>query len=89
MDPMDVLERFFTPDGRLHTMPSKRAKLLLVLDRVAQAFEPGVKYPELEVNQILLGFHDDYAALRRYLVENGFLSREAGVYWRSGGTVDV
>jgi len=32
---------------------------------------------------------DDHAALRRYLVDEGFLSRQAGVYWRSGGTVDV
>lgn len=86
---MEVLDRFFTPEGRLHTMPSKQAKLLLVLDHVAQAFEPGVRYPELEVDQILLRVHDDYPALRRYLVENGFLSREAGVYWRSGGTVDI
>ncbi|MEX0428555.1 DUF2087 domain-containing protein [Nocardioides sp. DS6] len=86
---MDVLERFFTPEGRLHTMPSKHAKLLLVLDRVAQAFEPGVRYPEREVDRILLGVHDDHAALRRYLVENGFLGREAGIYWRTGGTVDV
>jgi len=85
----EVQDRFFTPTGRLHTIPSKQAKLVLVLDRVAQAFEPGIKYPEAEVNAILLGFHDDYAALRRYLVENGFLSREGGIYWRTGGTVDV
>lgn len=86
---MDVLDRFFTPEGRLHTMPSKQTKLLLVLDHVAQAFEPGVRYAELEVNRVLLRFHDDYPALRRYLVENGFLSRDAGVYWRSGGTVEI
>lgn len=86
---MEVVDRFFTPTGRLHTVPAKHAKLLLVLDRVAQSFEPGLKYPETEVNQILLGYHDDYVALRRYLVENSFLSREAGLYWRTGGTVDV
>lgn len=86
---MEVLERFFTPAGRLHTIPSKHAKLMLVLDRIAQSFEPGIRYPEAEVNAILLGFHDDFAALRRYLVENGFLTREGGIYWRTGGTVDV
>ena len=32
---------------------------------------------------------DDHGVLRRYLVDEGFLSRQAGVYWRSGGTVDV
>jgi hypothetical protein len=26
--------------------------------------------------------------LRRYLVDEGFLSRDAGIYWRTGGTVD-
>ena len=42
-----------------------------------------------EVNEILARFHPDYAALRRYLVENGFMTRENSVYWRSGGTFDV
>ena len=36
-----------------------------------------------------MGFHDDYAALRRYLVDEQFLTREANVYWRSGGTIEV
>lgn len=46
-------------------------------------------YPEAEVNEILGAFHEDYAALRRYLVEEGFLMRETNVYWRSGGTFPV
>ncbi len=83
-----VLKNFLTADGRLHTIPSKRAKLLVVLDHVAQAFELDRTYPEAEVNVILERFHPDYAALRRYLVEDQFLTRENSVYWRSGGTVD-
>ena len=84
-----VLRAFFDEDGTLHTIPSKRAKLLVVLDRLAQQFEPGQRYEEAEVNLVLKRIHPDHAALRRYLVENGFLAREDGVYWRSGGTVDV
>lgn len=84
-----VLADFLDPDGRLHTIPSKRSKLLVVLDHLAQSFEPGSTYPEKQVNEILSGFHPDHAALRRYLVENGILDREAGVYWRIGGTVEV
>jgi hypothetical protein len=84
-----VLRAFFDGDGTLHTIPSKHAKLLVVLDRLAQLFEPGQRYQEAEVNLVLRNVHPDYAALRRYLVENGFLTREAGVYWRSGGTYDV
>lgn len=34
-------------------------------------------------------FYDDHVTLRRYLVDAGPLAREAGVYWRSGGTVEV
>jgi hypothetical protein len=41
------------------------------------------------VNAILRSWHEDVAALRRYLVEEGLLSREKGEYWRSGGWVDV
>ena len=85
---MDELVGRFIKDGRLVIMPSKRAKLLPVLDHLAQEFEPGRTYPEPEVNDLLEAFHDDYAALRRYLVDEGFLSREAGVYWRTGGTVE-
>ena len=84
-----VLRNFMTGDGRLHTIPSKHSKLLVVLDHLAQAFEPGRTYPEQEVNDVLSRFHPDYAALRRYLVENQFLTRQEGVYWRSGGTFDV
>ncbi len=84
-----VLQNFLTEEGRLRTIPSKQGKLMVVLDHLSQSFEPGRTYPEAEVNEILTGFHPDYAALRRYLVENGFMTREDGVYWRSGGTFDV
>ncbi|MDF9716964.1 DUF2087 domain-containing protein [Nocardioides sp. ChNu-153] len=70
-------------------MPTKRAKRLVVLDHVVQAFELGVVYPETEVNAVLRRFHPDVAALRRYLVDDAFLTRDAGHYWRSGGTVDL
>ena len=59
------------------------------LTRLALEFEPGMRYPEREVNQILRRFHPDYAALRRYLVDEGLLSRGEGEYWRSGGPVEV
>jgi hypothetical protein len=84
-----VLRNFLGPDGRLTSIPTKHGKLLVVLDHLAQEFEPGKTYPEAQVNEILKRFHPDFAALRRYLVENGFMTREENVYWRSGGTFDV
>jgi hypothetical protein len=79
----------FMCGGRLTKIPGKRAKRLKLLDYIAQSFEPGRKYHESEISEALRAMHDDYAALRRYLVDEDFLSREAGIYWRSGGTVDV
>jgi hypothetical protein len=86
---MKVLDNFLNPDGSLHTIPTKRAKRLIVLDHLAQEFDLGRTYPEAEVNTILERFHPDYAALRRYLVDDAFLTRQDNVYWRSGGTVVV
>ena len=75
-------------DGRLAQLPRKRSKRLVVLDHMAQVFEPGVRYAEREVNATLRSFDEDVATLRRHLVDEGFLDRSAGFYWRSGGTVE-
>jgi hypothetical protein len=81
--------RSFIKDGRLISIPTSRAKRLIVLEHLAAAFEPGVRYPEKEVNAVLRAWHDDHAALRRYLVDEGLFSREPGVYWRSGGPFPI
>lgn len=81
--------RAFVKEGRLVSVPTAWAKRRIVLDHVARVFEPGVRYPERDVDAVLRAFHPDYAALRRYLVDEGFMAREAGVYWRTGGTVEV
>jgi hypothetical protein len=82
-----VLRVFLTPEGALTSIPTKIRKRLVVLDLLSQEFEPGEKYDESQVNNRLRAFHPDVAALRRYLVEEGFLDRAGGLYWRSGGTV--
>ena len=87
-DPDVVLARFLA-GGRIVQMPAKRSRRLVVLDHVARAFEPGRRYAERDVNVVLRAFFADYAALRRYLVDEGFLAREGGEYWRTGGSVDI
>ncbi|MFD1932004.1 MULTISPECIES: DUF2087 domain-containing protein [Nonomuraea] len=83
-----VLQAFLV-DGRLKEIPAKHEKRLVVLHHIARLFEPGVRYSEKDVNVVLRAFHHDFSALRRYLVEADLLSREANVYWRSGGQVDL
>jgi hypothetical protein len=97
-DGSEVLGRFLR-GGRLVAIPAARGKRLAVLDHLAGLFEPGRRYPEREVNEILGALHPDYAMLRRYLVDDGFLdradepapsgSRSEKVYWRTCGRVEV
>ena len=68
-------------------MPAKQSRRRLLLDQIAQAFEPAVRYPEQRVSLFLGTLYPDYAALRRYLVDEELLTRSDGQYWRSGGTV--
>jgi len=81
--------RAFIRGGRLVQVPTTASKRLVVLEYIASVFEPGVRYPEREVNAILSSWYDDYASLRRYLVDSDLMAREAGEYWRVGGWVDV
>ncbi len=86
-DEAQVLGRFFR-GRRLTRIPAQRTKRIVILERLAQEFEPGIRYEEWQVDLVLKEFHPDYASLRRYMVDEGLISREAGVYWRSGGRVD-
>jgi hypothetical protein len=85
----DAVLSAFVRNGRLVSIPAQRAKRLVVLDHLVRVFEPGVRYPEREVNVLLATWHPDVAALRRYLVDEGLLTRDSGIYWRSGGYVEV
>jgi hypothetical protein len=95
LDPAPVIDavandprlRVYIRHGRIETLPARKSRRRLLLDIIAQAFEPGVRYPERRVSLFLGAIRDDYAALRRYLVDEEFLSRSDGEYWRSGGTV--
>jgi hypothetical protein len=82
-----VLRAFFR-NGRLTEIPSKRSKRRIVLERIAIEFEPGKHYGEDEVNVKVGAFFHDHAAIRRALVDEGFLDRDHGRYWRAGGPVD-
>jgi hypothetical protein len=73
----------FVVGGRLVSIPARERKRRIVLEWLARSdFEPGRDYPERDVDMRLALRHRDVAALRRYLVEDRYLSREDGVYRR-------
>ncbi len=80
-----IVSDYLLPDGKLRTIPAQRKKLLAVLRHIVQAFEPGRRYSEKEVNEILARYHEDTASLRRELVGYRLMEREGGGgdYWRT------
>jgi DNA-binding transcriptional ArsR family regulator len=77
-----VLSDFMTADGKLKALPVQEKKLQVILRHLVQAFQPGERYSEKQVNEILRRSHIDTAALRRYMVDNKLLERSEGIYWR-------
>jgi len=81
-----VIADYSRRDGSLKTIPAQRKKLEAVLRYVVKAFEPGKRYSERKVNELLKRYHEDTASLRRELVGFGLMEREGGggAYWRVG-----
>ena len=78
-----VIKNFFEY-GKLKTIPAQRKKKRICLEEMAEAFEAGKSYDEVEVNEIIKGFHEDYCTLRRDMVEEGIIVREKATYSRKG-----
>lgn len=74
-----LVGRLFT-DGRLARVPARRKARVGALLEVLSRFEPGRVYTEPEVNEVLLGVHEDFAYLRRELVNYRYLERAQGRY---------
>jgi predicted transcriptional regulator len=79
-----IIADYTRRDGSLKTIPAQRKKLEAILRYVVKAFEPGKRYSEKQVNEVLFRYHDDTASLRRELVGYGLMHREGGGgdYWR-------
>jgi DNA-binding HxlR family transcriptional regulator len=83
-DERDRVLRGFVADDRLVAIPSQPAKRRVVLEFLLErCFADDRPYPEKEVNQRLGLWHADVAALRRYLVDAGLMTRAGGIYRRA------
>ena len=77
------LSKLFDEEGKLNRFPSKEKEKLIVLLQVIKTFKTGIIYSEKEVNRKLKEIFPDYALIRRYLIEYGFLDRKSDCseYW--------
>jgi predicted transcriptional regulator len=89
--PMQVMEgdawerkvlRDFFEGPVLKEIPANRKKRSVVLRWLATLFEPGTRYPEAQVNEIIKRHHPDASTLRREMIGEHLLQREQGMYWR-------
>lgn len=70
-------------DGPLKTFSIKEKNKIVVLQEIVKRFQNEQTYTEKEINQILKLVYHDFATLRRYLIEYGFLDRtpDGSQYW--------
>lgn len=74
--------RAFTDGSKLLQIPASRKKRRVILEWLLRDFEYDRKYPEAEVNELLLQHHWDSATLRREFIMNELMARKSGIYWR-------
>jgi len=74
-----VLKSFFR-NGKLLRIPAQKQKRWIVFEQILVEFEFGRNYPEQELNEKIIKYHDDYCSIRRSLVEENVFSREEGIY---------
>ena len=86
MDAYDrkVLASFTTPEGRIRALPMQEKKFQVLLRYVLKSIEPGKQYTEKQLNEVLAGFYEDTASLRRGMIEYKMMARAAdgSAYWR-------
>lgn len=74
----------FMDAGRLVQIPARRKKRMIVLRWLADHFRPGERYTEAQVNELIGRYHEDFALLRRLMVDEELMQRAQGLYWRAG-----
>ena len=76
-----VIDTFFEY-GKLKAIPAQRKKERIILDEIVKAFAFDHVYSEREVNILLADYYDDFCTLRRDMISEKLLARDAGGYWR-------
>jgi hypothetical protein len=75
--------RNWVRDGRIIHIPAQEKKKQILIRWVAGQIDPARRWTEREFSEWLSQFNEDYAFLRRYLVDSGYMARENGIYWRT------
>lgn len=77
----EVISHFFKY-GRLTQIPTQRKKREIVLAEILEQFVFDREYPEKEVNEIILRYHEDFCTIRREMIAFGMMTRDHEIYKR-------
>lgn len=68
---------------KLTNFPAMEKKKIVILRAIVQELDRDRVYTEKELNEFLKQIYDDYATLRRYMIEYGFMERtsDCSKYW--------
>ena len=77
----EVISNFFKY-GRLTQIPTQRKKREIVLAEILEQFDFDLEYPEKEVNEIILRYHEDFCTIRREMIAFGMMTRDHEIYKR-------
>ncbi len=73
-----TISSYMDKNGKLKQFPAKEKKKIIILREITNNFKRGAGYTEKEVDRILKRiYEEDYATLRRALIEYGFMDRAA------------
>ena len=75
--------RAWVRDGRITGIPTQEKKKQVLIRWLAGQIDPNRRWTEREFSEWLTQFNEDYATLRRYLVDGGYMVRANGIYWRT------
>lgn len=79
----DTILTYMDESGALKNYPAKAKKKIIVLEEIVKNFSKGKTYSEKEINRVLQRIYEDYATIRRSLIEYGFIERtnDCNSYW--------
>lgn len=80
---LNVINTYMDENKALKSYPAKEKKKIIVLEEISKNFTNGKTYSEKEINRILERVYEDYATIRRALIEYGFIERakDCSSYW--------
>ena len=75
--------RTWVKNGRIVDIPAQEKKKQILIRWLAGQIDPDRRWTEKEFNAWLKDYNEDFATLRRYLVDASYVARENGIYWRT------